>query len=388
MTGRGGGGGSSAADLREAAFGATPQEVPLGSTDPELRWLTAVALGGQGHYAAAATVLAGLAADLRVPARVAAHAAVTRAAHLRQLGGHAAARAHDARGLRLATTARRAGEPGPPAVAPIGQAPAARDHPGDDGPDAVAARLGASTRARTPDDGLDAPATHLGAPPPGCSPDGGLVAARLGTAVRDDGVDAGAARLDALVGLAADAVGLGDPETCRRLLDLAAEGMEGHPSWRPGVRAGWVRAELALLQGHAGDAVAPAEAALAGATRAGSLRHVLKSRIVLTVARGAAGDLDPAEGVADLDAIAAECARYGLLPLRWPAALAAADLQERINEQVASPAESAPGGQLNGATRRRHAARIALNVIESRSDPLGKRQMGESVWIPRPVTLM
>jgi hypothetical protein len=127
---------------------------------------------------------------------------------------------------------------------------------------------------------------------------------------------------------------------------------------------------------------------LAAATRAGSVRHVLKSRIVLVVARGAAGVLDPAEGAADLDAIGAECARYGLLPLRWPAALAAADLQERINEQVALPAESALGGQLNGATRRRHAARVALNVIESRSDPLGKRQMGESVWIPRPVTLM
>jgi hypothetical protein len=323
-----------AAGLREAAFGATPQDVPLGSADPELRWLTAVALGGQGHYAAAATVLACLAADPRVPVRVAAHAAVTRAAHLRQLGGHAAARAYDAHGLRLATAALRAGAPGPRGVTPI--------------------ELGTAARGRT----------------------------------RDDGLDAAAARLDALVGLAADAVGLGDPTTCRRLLDVVGEGLDGHPSWRPAVRAGWVRAELALIQGHAGDAVVPAEAALAAATRAGSVRHVLKSRIVLVVARGAAGVLDPAEGAADLDAIGAECARYGLLPLRWPTALAAADLQERINEQVASPAESALGGQMNGATRRRHAARAALNVIESRSDPLGKRQMGESVWIPRPVTLM
>jgi hypothetical protein len=323
-----------AADLREAAFGATPQNVPVGSADPELRWLTAVALGGQGHYAAAATGLACLAADPYVPVRVAAHAAVTRAAHLRQLGGHAAARAYDAHGLRLATAALRAGESGRQAVTPIELDHAARGRP------------------------------------------------------RDDGLDAAAARLDALIGLAADAVGLGDPATCRRLLDLVGAGLEGHPSWRPAVRAGWVRAELALIQGHAGDAVTPAAAALAAATRAGAVRHVLKSRIVLVVARGAAGVLDPAEGVADLDAIAVECARYGLHPLRWPAALAAADLQERINEQVAWPAESALGGQLNGATRRRHAARVALNVIESRSDPLGKRQMGESVWIPRPVTLM
>jgi hypothetical protein len=32
--------------------------------------------------------------------------------------------------------------------------------------------------------------------------------------------------------------------------------------------------------------------------------------------------------------------------------------------------------------------RAALNVIEERSDAVGKRQMGESVWIPRPATLM
>ena len=350
MTGRVGpdatvGGGSSAAALREAAFGATPQEVPLGSTDPELRWLAAVALGGQGHYAAAATVLAGLAADPRVPARVAAHAAVTRAAHLRQLGGHAAARAYDARGLRLATTARHAC---PRAVGPIGVAAPARDN------GQAVARLEASG----------------------------------GGYRRDDGLDAAAAWLDALIGLAADAVGLGDTATCRRLLDGVAEGLEAHPSWRPRVRAGWVRAELALIQGHAGDAVAPAEAALATATRAGSVRLVLKSRIVLVVARGAADVLDPAKGVADLDAIADECARYGLLPLQWPAALAAADLQERINEQVASQAESALSGRSNGATRRRHAARVVLNVIERRSDPLGKRQMGESGWIPRPVTVV
>jgi hypothetical protein len=32
--------------------------------------------------------------------------------------------------------------------------------------------------------------------------------------------------------------------------------------------------------------------------------------------------------------------------------------------------------------------RVALSVIEQRSDAVGKRQMGESVWIPQPATLM
>ncbi len=344
--------GRNRSDVREAAFGATPHDLPpqcllrrhlsCASPDPERRWLTAVALGGQGRYAAAATELERLAVEPGVPLYVAAHAAVTRAAHLRQLGGHAAARAHDARGLRLATAACRGQDPGIRGSVRAGR-------PGNVG-------LGEW------DDDRDS--SH------------------------DDGLDAAAARIDALVGLAADAVGLGEPGTSCRLLDVAATALAEHPSWRPAVRAGWVRAELALIQGRAVDAIAPAEAALTGAGAAGSVRHILKSRIVLVVARGAAGVLDAAEAVTDLDAIADECARYGLLPLLWPAALAAADLQERINEQVGYVAGSSPAGRFSGATRRRHAARLALSVIESRSDPFSKSQMGESVWIPRSVTLM
>jgi hypothetical protein len=317
-----GGGPVGRSEAQEAAFGAAPQDIPRSFGDPERRWLAAVALGGQGRYAAAATELERLAAEPGVPVCVAAHAAVTRAAHLRQLGGHAAARAYDARGLRLATAALRVEDYG-------------------DGAGSI-----------------------------------------------NDGLDAAAARLDALVGLAADALGLGDAMTSHRLLDAAAQRLAAHPSWRPAVRAGWVRDELALIQGRAAEAVAPAETALTGAHGAGSVRHVLKSRIVLVVARGAAGVLDAQKAVADLDEIAEECAHYGLLPLQWPAALAAADLQERINEQVAYVAGTSLSGRFNGATRRRHAARVALNVIERGSDPLGKRQMGESVWIPRSVTLV
>ena len=324
---------------REAAFGSTPHRIPRAAVDPEERWLVAVALGGQGHYAAAAAELERLAADPAVPRRVAAHAAVTRAAHLRQLGGHAAARSWDARGLRLATA--------------------------------------------SPDRG-----SACGGSPGGRGTAGG--------GVTDAGTDAGAARIDALVGLAADAIGLGDPTGAERLLAAAAPALAAHPSWRPATRAGWVRAELALVRGRPAEAVAPAEAALAAAGRGGSRRHLLKTRIVLAVARSAAGVMTPAAAVTELDAAAAECAGLGLLTLCWPAGLAALDLtplpavkpQVRINEQVASPAGTALGGRPDGTTRRRHAVQAALNVIEQRSDALGKRQMGESVWIPQRATLM
>ena len=331
---------------RAAAFGSTPHRIPRAAVEPEERWLVAVALGGQGHYAAAAAELERLAADPAVPRRVAAHAAVTRAAHLRQLGGHAAARSWDARGLRLAIAA------------------------GGAAPDRGSARGGSPGGRGTP---------------------GGGVAAGS-----DDGTDAEAARIDALVGLAADAIGLGDPTGAERLLAAAAPALAAHPSWRPATRAGWVRAELALVLGRPAEAVAPAEAALAAAGRGGSRRHVLKSRIVLAVAQSAARVTTAEAAVTELDAAAAECAGLGLLPLCWPAGLAALDLtqapaaqpQIRINDRVASTAGSAPGGRPGGTTRRRHAVRVALNVIEQRSDAVGKRQMGESVWIPQPATLM
>jgi hypothetical protein len=157
-----------------------------------------------------------------------------------------------------------------------------------------------------------------------------------------------------------------------------------------------VRAELALVRGTPAAAVAPAETALAAARRGGSRRHVLKSRIVLAVAQSAARVTTAEAAITELDAAAAECAGLGLLPLCWPADLAALDLTEapaaqpqiRINDRVASTAGSAPGGRPDGTTRRRHAVRVALNVIEQRSDAVGKRQMGESVWIPQPATLM
>ncbi len=341
--------------LRDAAFGPDPAGPLPTVADPVCRWLRAVALGGQGRYAAAATELAALSAAPDTPVTVAAHAAVTRASHLRQLGGHAAARPLDALGLRLADTA---------------------------------ARSGADLAGRTG------------------SPIGERPRADLAGLLRADGVDAAAARIDALTGLAADAVGIGDLPGSHRLLAAADRAAAGHPSWRPRVRMGWVRAELALVEGRAADAVAAADAGLAAAAaaRAGgapALRHELKSRIVLTVALAAAGALDAEDAAARLDACGASAAANGLVPLRWPAALAAADvlpdpapgaLSGDAPDRTPDTPDDTPefgvtprcADRVSGPTRRRHAAASALSVVATRADPIGRRVMRVSPWVPGP----
>ncbi|MFC4942783.1 hypothetical protein [Pseudonocardia sp. GCM10023141] len=310
------------ADLLAAAFGAAPHEpVRMGrSGSPRDRWLAAVVLGGQGRYAAAATLLEGLLADGSVPAGTAAHAAVTLASHRRQLGGHAVARGTDALGLRLAIDALRGPRPVP-------------------------------------------------------EPD-------------QFGTDPLAARIDALVGLAADAVGTAAPGVALRLLDTAGSIAADHPSWRTGVRIGWVRAELALLRGRPEEAVEPAAAALALATGAGAVRHRVKSSIIHTVAAAAADALDPVAALAALDEDTAACVRSGLLPLLWPCHFATADLVDRLdgadggttNERVTRTAQPSVGDTPTDAARRRHAAAATLSVIYQLVDPRGRSLMGDSLW--------
>ncbi|ANY07457.1 hypothetical protein [Pseudonocardia sp. HH130630-07] len=94
------------------------------SPDAPTRWAAAVALGGTGHYAAAAAVLDRLRRDPGVGPAVRAHAGVTRASHLRQLGGHRLAEPLDAAALALARPV--AGDRGQPwgtgATAAVGDA--------------------------------------------------------------------------------------------------------------------------------------------------------------------------------------------------------------------------------------------------------------------------
>jgi hypothetical protein len=87
--------------LDQAAFGDRPDLVITATpTAPRERWLAAVILGAQGHYARAATILAALITHKND--ELAALAAATLASHRRQLGGHAAARILDAVGLARA----------------------------------------------------------------------------------------------------------------------------------------------------------------------------------------------------------------------------------------------------------------------------------------------
>ena len=312
------------------------------SPDPRARWAAAVALGGFGHYAAAAALLGPLWREQGAGAAVRAHAAVTRASHLRQLGGHGAAARLDGTALRL--------------VLPRG--------------------AGGVVSREAPD---------------GAAPQDGN--ARWG-------LDAAAATADALTGLAADALGRFDATTAGVLLERAAAWC-GPPGSRTRVRYGWVLAETALVAGDPGTALAAAGEALAGARALGSTRHVLKSRLVRAVAAGVAGE-DRTSVLAELDAVAADALRTGHLPLHRPALLAGTDLPGPVRAAAARTGHPAadqatvPGpGHADAGTRhagasqsdtrsrqtdaecRRHAVLHTVSVLYTRSDGTGRDLLRE-----------
>jgi hypothetical protein len=260
--------------LIEAAFGDRPDlAITSVPPDPESRWLAAVALGGQGWYAAAAALLDGLHADRRFGSL----AASTLASHRRQLGGHASARALDAKALVLA--------------------------------------------------------------PPG----------------------AVAARSDALLGLAADALGLGRIGEARRLIDAARR--LGEAGWRAEIRLRWVSAEVALGAGCPDDAVQHAEAATERAAASPSIRHRVKSALILGAALA---DGEPERACKLLLATRAEASERGLLPLVWPCALLLAAVDQE------------------SARAYRRCAGNALHSLLRRADPTGRRIAGRSPWVPDP----
>lgn len=88
--------------LPAIAFGGSASVRGIPPADGEWsRWLRAVALGGQGFYAAAATELRRIDGDCRAPV-LRSLAASTRAAHLRQGGRHHRAADHDGAALHIA----------------------------------------------------------------------------------------------------------------------------------------------------------------------------------------------------------------------------------------------------------------------------------------------
>jgi hypothetical protein len=89
-------------------------------------------------------------------------------------------------------------------------------------------------------------------------------------------------RAHLLIGLAADAVGLGDRAAVDRALRRAVA--ERVPGWRVTVRLLWVRCERDLLAGRPASAARWARSALAASEKAGAQRHIAKSLLFLGAA--------------------------------------------------------------------------------------------------------
>jgi Flp pilus assembly protein TadD len=148
------------------------------------------------------------------------------------------------------------------------------------------------------------------------------------------------AAIEALTGLAADAIGLQDALTAGTMLAQAGSLLErvgGDPAsgptwWRHRVRLGWVRCEAALLNddaaamGHAGAALAAAEAAAAP-------RHVAKSLLFLGVAEIESGRREQA--VVTLRRCLRLTTTMGFQAVGWPAHAVLAALLKQEDPQAA-----------------------------------------------------
>jgi hypothetical protein len=129
---------------------------------------------------------------------------------------------------------------------------------------------------------------------------------------------------DALIGLAADALGVGRLAASAAALRRAGELLTRSVPPRLPVRLAWVSAELAMACGDGPTAVGDAERAVELAATLGSARHTVKSDMVLAAALCSAGDIDRSRMVADaaLDAAGG----LGIVPLRWALACLLADI--------------------------------------------------------------
>ncbi len=137
--------------------------------------------------------------------------------------------------------------------------------------------------------------------------------------------------VDALVGLAADALGIGRFAAAATLLTRADASLEAaqlpaQVADRLAVRRRWVAAELAMAAGDGATAVGHAEVAaeLAQTMAGASARHRVKSDVVLAAALCSAGATERARAVGEgaLDATG----RLGLIPLRWALACLLIDI--------------------------------------------------------------
>jgi hypothetical protein len=139
------------------------------------------------------------------------------------------------------------------------------------------------------------------------------------------------AAADALTGLAADALGTGRFAASHRLLGRVRGVIGDAPPGRLSVRLRWVSAELAMFTGDGAAAVGHAERAIGLAESTGSVRHAVKSNVVMAAALCSAGDLAASRRVADAALAATE--RFGLVPLSWALACLLADVGSAAHPQ-------------------------------------------------------
>ncbi len=134
-------------------------------------------------------------------------------------------------------------------------------------------------------------------------------------------IEAGA---DALIGLAADALGVGRFAASARFLERAGEAGNDLVPARLPVRLAWVSAELSMARGDGVAAIGHAGRAVELAATLGSARHRVKSDVILAAALCSAGSLERSRSVAEgaLEATG----RLGLIPLRWALACLLADI--------------------------------------------------------------
>lgn len=178
-----------------------------------------------------------------------------------------------------------------------------------------------------------------------------------------DGVDVTGARVDAVLGLAADAVGLGRRAQARRLLHRVDE--IGELGWRSRVRSGWVNAESLLAAGEPERALPHAEQAVSVATSWGGVRHVTKSEMVFSVVQlNGATERGCAAAIGLLERVAERSLESELLPLAWPSASLLADARPEAQGY------------------RRVAALRATREVLSRTDAEGVRIATGSPWFP------
>ncbi len=165
------------------------------------------------------------------------------------------------------------------------------------------------------------------------------------------------AGFDALLGLAADAVGLGDAPEAAGYLEQAvalvpiagddapamAQAALAAPAaavqwWRQLVRLDWVRAESALLGDDPSGAAQHAAAAVARAEGARAPRHVAKGLLFRGVAEA---QISSSEAVQTLLRAAALADALDALPLVWPARAMLASLLAEVDPAQSEHCRSA-----------------------------------------------